>query len=91
MATRKMEGARDSEGFLATADGLAVYDPVRVPDARIHEREQSSLVQWRSELRAEEYRQGGDRDQEVLAGRPPGGLGRESPAGHAVMHVGRVA
>jgi hypothetical protein len=64
-----------SEGFLATTDGLAVHDPVLVPDARIHEREQIGLFQLLSELRAEEHRQGLDVDQEVLAGRQPGTLG----------------
>jgi hypothetical protein len=75
MATRQMSGARDSEGFLATADGRAVDDPVRVPDARSHEREQISLVQGLSERRAEEHGQGFHVDQEVLAGRQPGPLG----------------
>ena len=30
-------------------------------------------------------------DQEVLAGRQPGALGREPPSGDDVMHVGMVA
>ena len=75
MATRKMYGARDSEGFLATADGLAMHDPVLVPDVRIHEREQVGLLQVRAELPSEEGRQGCDMDQEVLACRQPGTLG----------------
>ena len=86
-----MDGARDSEGFRATPNGLAVYDPGLGPDARIHEREQVGLVQGLAERRAEEDRQGGDVDQEVLAGRQPSALGREPPSGDDVMHVGMVA
>lgn len=56
-----------SEGFLATADGLAVHDPVLVPDVLIDERAQVGLVQWRSALRSEAHRQGFDMDQEVWA------------------------
>ena len=91
IATRTMYGARDSEGCLAPPDGLAVHDPVLAPDVRIHEREPVGLLQVMAELGSEEDRQGGDVDQEVLAGRPPGALGRESPSGHEIMHVRMVA
>ena len=54
MAPRKLSGARDSEGCLAPANGLAVYDPVLGPDVRIHERAPVGLVQGIAALRAAE-------------------------------------
>src|SRR5262245_26617461 len=51
-----------AKGVLATADGLAVHDPVLAPGALIDEREQLSLMQLRSELSTEEHGQGFDVD-----------------------------
>ena len=79
------------EGCRATADGLAVHDPVLVPAGRIHAGAPRSLVPVIAELRSDEQGEGRDMDQAVVAGRPPGVLGRESPAGTEVMPVGMVA
>lgn len=84
-------GSQGSAGVLATADGRAVDDPVLVPAARIYERDQSRLLPGLSERRAAAHGQGRAVDQAVLAGRPPGPRGCESPSGNDVRHVGRGA
>jgi len=47
-----------SEGFLATADGLAVHDPVLAPGALIHAGEQGGLFQVIAELGPEDHGEG---------------------------------
>ena len=65
-----------SEGGRATADGRAGHDPVRVPDVGLDERAQGGRLSGRAERRANASRLGGDVDQAVWAGRPPGAHGR---------------
>jgi hypothetical protein len=48
-------------------------------------------LQLLSELGAEDHREGLDVDQEVLASRPPGALGRQTSSSNDIMHVGMVA